>query len=145
MQEEILAARTHVARLCAALPSGPAVAQLHNLCGRGWELLRTPAFARMYRLSVADVPRLPDLARSCAEEVYEPLHEALARLVEQGIEEGAFRPVSSHAAARLIVAALVQQAFWCNHVDAFGPSLAGGCHRVVPETLSIVLGGLTSR
>ena len=138
-------ARTHIARLCDALPPGPAVAQLQNICGRGWELLRTPAFARMHRLAVADAPRSPDLARFSAEEVYGPLLQVLARTIEQGIAEGVFRPVSAHAAARLIVSVLVQQAFWCNHPDAVGPSLAAGCHRVVAETLSLVLGGLTPR
>lgn len=138
-------ARTHVARLCSALPPGPAVAQLQNICGRGWELLRTPAFARMHRLAVAEVPGSPELARFSAEEVYGPLVQVVARTIEQGIAEGAFRPISAPAAARLIVSALVQQALWCNHAAAFGPSLAGGCHRVVAETLSLVLGGLTLR
>lgn len=145
LRAEIIAARTHIARLCRALPPGPAAAQLQNFCGRGWELLRTPAFARMYRLTVADVPRSPDLARTYADEVYGPVYQMLAGLIDRGIAEGAFRPVCSQTAARLIVSALVQQAFWCNHVEVFGPALAGGCHRVVAETLSIVLGGLTSR
>lgn len=138
-------ARTHVSRLCGTLPPGPGVAQLRNFCGRGWELLRTPIFAQLYRLTVADMQRFPDLVRFYAEEVYGPMYQTLARMIEQGIAEGAFRPLSAHCAARLIVSALVQQAFWCNHVDAFGPSLGAGCHRVVAETLSLVLGGLTAR
>lgn len=138
-------ARTHVSRLCSALPPGPAVERLHNFCGRGWELLRTPTFARIYRDAVADALPVPDLARFYAEVVYEPLCQGLARIIEQGIAEGAFRPVAANAVARLIVSALLQQAFWCNHVEAFGTSLESGCHRVVAETLSLVLGGLTPR
>lgn len=138
-------ARSHVARLCSALPPGPAVAQLQNFCGRGWELLRTPTFALMYRLAVADVSRFPELARFYADEVFGPLVEVLAQTIERGIAEGSLRSVSPHAAARLIVSTLLQQAFWCNHADAFGPSLGGGCNRVVADTLSMVLGGLTPR
>lgn len=138
-------ARAHVTRLCRALPAGPAIEQLQNVCGRGWELLRTPMFAQMYRLAVTDASRSPDLARFYAEEVYGPLCQVLARTIDQGIAEGALRPVSSHTAARLIVSTLVQQAFWCNHADAIGPALGGGCHRIVAETLSMVLGGLTPR
>lgn len=138
-------ARTHVARLCSTLPPGPAVAQLQNICGRGWELLRTPTFAVMYRLAVTEASRFPDLARAYADEVFEPLVQVLARTVERGIAEGTLRQVSPHGAARLIVATLLQQAFWCNHVEAFGTSLGGDCHRVVADTLSMVLGGLTPR
>lgn len=144
IEQEIVTARTHVALMCGALPPGPAVEQLQNFCGRGWELLRTPLFARMYRHMIVDGPGARDVARVYAEEVYVPMYQMLARLIEEGIAQGAFHPVCSHTAARLLVSALVQQAFWCDHAEGFGP-LAGGCNRVVPETLSIVLGGLTSR
>jgi AcrR family transcriptional regulator len=135
----------HVARACRELPEGSAVDQLRNFCGRGWDLLRTPTFARLYRLSVAEIPRCPDLARFYAEEVYGPVHRALAEIIDRGITAGELRPVSSVAGARLIAAAIVKQAFWCNHADAFGPALGGGCHRAVPDTLSIILGGMTQR
>lgn len=138
-------ARTHVARLCSTLPHGPAVAQLQNICGRGWELLRTPTFALMYRLAVTEASRFPELARVYADEIFGPLVDLLARTIERGMAEGTLRPVSPHGAARLIVATLLQQAFWCNHAEAFGPSLGADCHRVVADTLSMVLGGLTPR
>lgn len=142
---EIAKARTHVALLCAALPPGPAVAQLQNFCGRGWDLLRTPTFARLYRRMVVAGPRFPELSRIFVEEVYEPAYQMLVRLIEQGMREGAFGRICAHTAARLLMSSFLQQAFWCDHADAFGPSLAGGCNRVVPETLALVLGGLTTR
>jgi hypothetical protein len=144
LKAEITVARTHVALMCGTLPAGSAVEQLQNFCGRGWELLRTPTFTRIYRRTVADGAQSPVLARVYAEELYVPVLQMLTRVVEHGIAEGAFRPVCSHTAARVIVSSLVQQAFWCDNAEGFGP-LAGGCNRVVPETLSILLGGLTSR
>jgi hypothetical protein len=42
----------------------------------------------------------------------------------------------------VILAALMEQAFWCNHAEAFGPVVGGGCNRVIAETLSVLLGGL---
>lgn len=135
-------ARQHLARACGALPPGSAVEQLRNFCGRGWEILHTPTYAALDRLWVTEVPRYPDLARFYVEEVYGTIHGALVGILERGIAAGEFRPVAPRPAARVILAALVKQAFWCNHPDAFGPAMAGGCHRAVADTLSLVLGGL---
>lgn len=135
-------ARAQVARACAGLPPGPAVEQLRNFCGRGWEILHTPTYAALDRLWVTEVPHYPDLARFYAEEVYGAIHGTLAGIIERGVAEGHLRPVAPRAAARVIIAALVRQAFWCNHAEAFGPAVGGGCNRVVAETLSVVLGGL---
>jgi AcrR family transcriptional regulator len=135
-------ARGHVARACAGLPPGPAVEQLRNFCGRGWEILHTPTWAALELLWATEIPRCPELARFYADEIYGPLHATLVGIIERGIAEGHFRPVAPRAAARVILAALVKQAFWCNHAGALGPAVGGGCNRVVAETLSILLGGL---
>lgn len=132
----------HVARACRELPPGPAVEQLRNFCGRGWEILHTPTHAALNRLWVTEVPRHPELARFYAEEVYGTVLGMLAGIIERGVAEGVFRPVAPRTAARVIMAALVKQAFWCNHAETFGPALGGGCNRVVADTLSILLGGL---
>jgi AcrR family transcriptional regulator len=131
-----------VMRACHPLPEGSAVEQLQNFCGRGWEIMHTPTYAALHRLWVSEVPRYPDLAHFYAAEVYGGIHDMLVGILRRGIVRGEFRPVVPHAAARLIMAALGKQAFWCNHADAFGPSVGGGCNRVVADTLSILLGGL---
>ena len=88
-----------------------------------------------------DLSRFPELARFYAAEVFGRVEQMLADITGRGIAAGAFRAVPSHVAARLILSALVQQAFWCNHVDVFGPSVAGGCHRVVADTCPWCLEG----
>lgn len=135
-------AREDVARACRELPPGPALEQLRNFCGRGWEILHTPGYADLYRLWVTEIPRFPDLARFYADEVYAPVHDLLTGIIERGINQGQFRTVIPGIAARVIMAALAKQAFWCNHGESFGPALGSGCNRVVTETLSILLGGL---
>jgi AcrR family transcriptional regulator len=117
-----------IAKACGALPPGPAVEQLRNFCGRTWELLRTPAYAA--------------LERQWLTEIYGTIHAMLAGILERGIAAGELRPTDARAAARVILSALVTQAFWCSHPDAFGPAVANGCHRAVADTLSLVLGGL---
>jgi hypothetical protein len=135
-------ARAQVARACRELPPGSAIEQLRNFCGRIWDILHTPTQAALYRLWVSEAPRDPELARFFAEEVYRPLHGALVEIIHRGIVAGQFRPVSPRAAARVILAALMEQAFWCNHADAYGPAVGGGCNRVIAETLSVLLGGM---
>ena len=135
-------ARAQVARACTGIPPGPAVEQLRNFCGRGWEILHTPTYAALDRLWATEAPRDPELARFYADEVYGAVQATLVGIIERGIAEGQFRPVSPRAAARVLMAALARQAFWCNHAEAFGPAVAGGCNRAVADTLSIVLGGL---
>jgi hypothetical protein len=136
------AARAQVARACRELPPGSAIEQLWNFCGRTWDILHTPTQAELYRLWVSEAPRDPQLARFFAEEVYRPLHGAMVEIIHRGIATGQFRAVSPRVAARVILAALMEQAFWCNHAEAFGPVVGGGCNRVIAETLSVLLGGL---
>ncbi len=135
-------ARAQVARACRELPPGSAIEHLWNFCGRSWDILHTPTQAALYRLCVSQAPRHPELARFFAEEVYRPLHGALVEIIHRGIVAGQFRAVSPRAAARVILAALMEQAFWCNHADAYGPAVGGGCNRVIAETLSVLLGGM---
>jgi hypothetical protein len=135
-------ARAQVARTCRELPAGSAVEQLWNFCGRSWDILHTPTQAALYRLWVAEAPSDHELARFFAEEVYRPLHGALVEIIHRGIDDGQFRAVSPRATARVILAALIEQAFWCNHAEAFRSAVGDGCNRVIAETLSVLLGGL---
>lgn len=138
----IQSATGHVQRACSELPPGTATEQLRNFCGRGWDVIRTPEFAVRHRLIVSDVPLYPDLAKWLADEVYGVVLDQLEAIIARGISSGEFRPVAPRAAARLIYASLLGQAFWCNHGEVFGPALAGNCSRTVAETLGLILGGL---
>jgi hypothetical protein len=131
-----------VARACSTLPPGPQAERLRNFCGRIWELLHTPTYAALERQWLTAGSQHGDLTRFYAEKVYAAIHAMLVEIIEQGIVAGELRAVDARAAARVILSALVTQAFWCNHPDAFGPAVAGNCHRAVADTLSLVLGGL---
>lgn len=138
----VFVARGQVARACRELPPGSAVEQLRNFCGRTWEILHTPTQAALYRRWVTQAPRDTELARFYSEEVYRPIHSMMVEIIVRGVATRQFRAVAPQAAARVILAALIEQAFWCNHAEAFGPAVGGGCNRVTAETLSVLLGGL---
>lgn len=140
--EEAQAIAAEIQRACQELPPGTAVEQLRNFCGRGWEMLHTPEFARVYRAMVNEIPASPDAGRFYAEQICRPIIAALTGIIGKGIARSEFRLEHPHFAARLILAALIQQAFWCNHAEGVGPELGCGCNRIVTDTLSIVLGGM---
>lgn len=139
---EALAIAAEIRRACQELPPGTAVEQLRNFCGRGWEMLHTPEFARMYRAMVNEMPASSEAGRFYAHEVCAPILSVLTVIIGRGIARSEFRLESPHFAARMILAALIQQAFWCNHAEGVGPELGCGCNRIVTDTLSIVLGGM---
>ena len=146
--EEMLRAIMHQAivepmsRAAAELPSGTATEQLRNYAGRAWEIINTPVFAGIYRIVVAEVPEYPALAGFFSAEVSNPIQLQLERIITRGIARGEFRPVTPAAAARVITGSFLTQALWCNHPDVWGPSSGPGAHRVVPETLGLMLEGL---
>ena len=131
-----------MARAAAELPDGSAADQLRNYCGRAWEIINTQRFARIYRLLVTEVAQKPAIAKFFAEQIGVPIRRQLESIIAHGIARGEFRPVPAASAARAIAGSLVTQAFWCNHMDLWGPALCGVPSRVVPETIGLVLEGL---
>jgi AcrR family transcriptional regulator len=131
-----------MARASAELPPGKAADQLRNYAGRAWEILNTPAFARIYQMVMADLPEHPELARFFAEKVSGPVRIQLEVIISRGIRRGEFRSISPSGAARTLAGSLLTQAFWCNHSALWGVSEGGVPSRVVPETLGLLLEGL---
>jgi AcrR family transcriptional regulator len=130
-------------RASAELPGGSASDQLRNYCGRAWEIINTQRFARIYRLMVTGVAQKPALAKFFAEQIGMPIRRQLEAIITKGIAKGEFRSVPAASAARAIAGSLVTQAFWCNHGDLWGSALCGVPSRVVPETVGLMLQGLT--
>ena len=130
-------------RASAELPGGSAADQLLNYCGRAWEIINTQRVARIYRLLVIEVAQKPARAKFFAAQIGLPIRRQLEAIIANGIARGEFRSVSPASAARAIAGSLVTQAFWCNHMDLWGPALCGVPSRVVPETVGLMLQGLT--
>ena len=80
---------------------------------RRWWLLYggTPA-AGLTKLMLIEATHFPELAHWFQDEVVQPSHALLRRIVQRGIERGEFRPVDVPRAVHLIVAPLVQMVTW---------------------------------
>lgn len=129
--------RDALERAFRELPEGSAEARLSHYCGRVWEVLRSPAFAALYRRSLVaakgagaerDSGEAGLAIRACL--------DAVEELLIEGIDGGRFTTPSPHAAARLIVFSLFARAHWCGERQS--PGLAGPCTRAVAETLELV-------
>ena len=131
-----------IRRATEELPAGTAAEELKNFAGRAWEIINTPAFARIYRIVMAEVPHYPELARFFAQEVAGPARAQLEKIIARGIARGEFRHVAPAAVARALTGSLLSQAFWCNHAELWGESAGAAPSRVIPETLSLMLDGL---
>lgn len=139
--EEAQSVAAAIERACRELPPGSATEQLRNFCGRGWEMLHTPEFARTYRLLVAEMPASQEASQFFAQRIGGPLLDVLSGIISRGLIRSELKVEQPHVAARVILAALIQQAYWCNH-DELSSTMGCGCNRIVTDTLSLVLGGM---
>ena len=100
-----------------------ALRELDGFAGASSELLReflrrwwllyggTPA-AGLTKLMLIEATHFPELAQWFQDEVVQPSHALLRRIVQRGIDRGEVRPVDVPRAVHLIVAPLVQMVTW---------------------------------
>lgn len=86
---------------------------LEALVGVVWDELRSARFYDVYRLVLAEVNTMPELAREYAREVRGPITEASRPVLERGVREGEFRPGDVSVWSRMLMALLVKHALWC--------------------------------
>lgn len=111
-------ART-VEMLEAAAPPGNSVARIQRFIDAYWQHLRQPMFGSIYRLILAELPQFPGFTQFYGEEVSGRVIELAAHIVQEGVDEGRFRPIDPMVAARMIVGLIVQHAIWTSQPRLF--------------------------
>ena len=91
---------------------GTATEQLRAYLRAWWTSLRQPAFRTVYRLVVGELHRFPDLLGFYLDEVASRAMALHAGVIARGVETGEFRPVDTHAAARIISSTFMTHAIW---------------------------------
>ena len=92
--------------------TGPSGELLHTFMRRWWtEYGDTPA-AGLTKLIMGEASNFPDLAQHYQEQVVQPSHELLRRIVQRGVDRGEFRAVDLKLLSHLIVAPLVHLVMW---------------------------------
>ena len=92
--------------------NGPSADLLREFLRRWWLLYGGTPAAGLTKLMLSEAAHFPELAQWFQDEVVQPSHELLRRIVQRGIDRGEFRPVDVPRVVHLIVAPLVQMVTW---------------------------------
>ena len=92
--------------------AGTSAELLHEFIRRGWTQYGGMPAAGLTKLIMSEAANFPDLAQYYQDEVVQPSHELVRRIVQRGIDRGELREVDLTLAAHLIVAPLVQLVTW---------------------------------
>ena len=92
--------------------AGTSAELLHEFIQRWWTQYGGAPAAGLTKLIMSEAANFPDLAQYYQDEVVQPSHELVRRIVQRGIGRKELRPVDLTLAAHLIVAPLVQLVTW---------------------------------
>ncbi len=107
-----------------------------------WERIGETRASGIMKLMISEVRNFPEIAQFYADEVIQPTHELLTRLLERGIERGEFRHIDVAHTVHALVAPML---FLMLHKHSIGA--CGVCHSIDPRAviaahLDLVLNGL---
>ena len=103
------------------IAKGEALAEAHTgtarelflaLVENWWRLIGETELSGIPKLMLAEAVNFPELARFYHDEVVSRGHRLIASVLERGMASGEFRRVDVRAAARLVMAPLLQAAQW---------------------------------
>ncbi|MEZ5608027.1 MAG: TetR/AcrR family transcriptional regulator [Burkholderiaceae bacterium] len=92
--------------------AGPSAELLREFLRRWWLLYGGTPAAGLTKLMLSEAAHFPELAHYFEDEVIQPSHALLQRVVQRGIDRGEFRALDVPRAVHLIVAPLVQMVTW---------------------------------
>lgn len=121
-------------------------AQLRGLLVDWWQATYDSPAAGVFKLVITEVGNFPDIGAFYLQEVVEPAHNGLARVVERGIARGEFRAVEVSAAVQSLVLPLVMACVQ-RHTLACCPSVHwpyDGRH-FIAQHVQLVLDGLCTQ
>lgn len=103
--------------------SGVPAAELLRRFIRGWwQMVGSTALGGLPKLLVAEAGNFPEIAQWFHENMVSRAQKALARIVEQGMARGEFRPVDADVASRVFFATMFSYVIWQR---SFNPALCG--------------------
>ena len=101
--------------------TGPSEALLRDIVAAWWNDFGSTQAGGITKLMMAESGNFPEIARFFLDEVIEPWHAVLRRIIERGISRGEFRQVDTTLYARVMTAPMVMLSLWKH---SFGPCSA---------------------
>ncbi len=94
--------------------------QVGRFARRYWSAMERPEMLALVRLTIAELPRFPELAVFHAAESFERLLHELERIITGGVQRGELHTADVRAAARTVLATLAAHAIWFAYPDVYG-------------------------
>jgi AcrR family transcriptional regulator len=108
-----------------------------------WERVGDSPASGIFKIIITEVGNFPDFARFYAEEVMEPAHVLFEKVLQRGIDNGEFRPISLHDAVHVLIFPLLML---CLHKHSMGNcpghEAAMDPRRFIATHVDVVLHGL---
>ena len=112
---------------------------VRDFAHRYWSTMQRPELSALLRLTMAELPRFPELAVFHATETLERFLHELERIIERGIERGELRPLDVRASARTVLATLAAHALWFAHPDVYAGLIGTDREHAAAATIESVL------
>lgn len=120
---------------------GPIRELLESMMRQRWEVFQRSRIAGLPSMFLADGARFPELTRFFHDEVWSRSQALFARVIEEGIRRGEFRPMEPLEAARSAMAPMLMGNLW---QKSFAPVLEPGVdvERFFEQALGIYFRGI---
>ena len=112
---------------------------VRDFAHRYWSTMQRPELTALLRLTIAELPRFPELAVFHTSETLERFLHELERIIERGIERGELHALDVRAAARTVLATLAAHALWFAHPDVYAGLIGPDLERAAAATIESVL------
>ncbi|MBC7897424.1 MAG: TetR/AcrR family transcriptional regulator [Cytophagaceae bacterium] len=119
-----------------------AVDQVRRFAHRYWRSMERPEMVALMRLTVAELPRFPELAVFHTSESLERLLRELERIVAGGVARGELRTLDVRASARTVLATLGAHALWFAYPDIYSGLTGMDRERAAALTIETLLQSL---
>jgi len=122
--------------------------EVRRFAHRYWAMMERPEMLALVRLTIAELPRFPELAVFHASESLERLLRELERIIGDGVSRGELHLTDIRASARTVLATLAAHAIWFAYPDIYGsltgPDRAGAAAATVESLLRSLRGPMPS-
>jgi len=139
--EAAMTPAVEAAEALAADSERPAADLLRCFVQGWWQMVGSTTLGGLPKLLVAESGNFPEIAQWFHESIIRRAQKALARIIEQGMASGEFRPVDADITARIVFAPMFSYLVWQR---AFGNWMCGlpEPERFFADTVDLLIHGL---
>ena len=117
----------------------PAADAMRAFARRYWAAMERPELTALLRLTIAELPRFPELAVFHATETLERYLHELERIIARGVARGELHAIDVRAAARTVLATLAAHALWFAYPEVYVGLVGTDRERAATATIETLI------